>query len=167
MGIYRAGLLKLIHRFKYNGQARLAGPLGLLLKTGFEHYWSQEMVDLILPVPLYRQRMRQRGFNQAYLMLQPWLDSKALAKADPSWQILRETLVRQRHTSAQTGLDRQARQANLRNAFRVANPQAVVGRHILLVDDVFTTGATADGCARVLRRAGARRVDVLTLARTL
>ncbi len=116
--------------------------------------------DLVIPVPLHRARLRWRGFNQAALL------GAALARR-LNCPLDVATLARVHATAPQTARDRGARARNVRNAFAVRRPSRVAGRRILLVDDVMTTGATADECARVLRAAGARRIDVLTLARVL
>ena len=114
--------------------------------------------DVVIPVPLHRSRLRWRGFNQAALL------GAALARR-LKCLLDAATLARVRSTPPQTARDRTQRARNVSNAFAVRRPARVAGRRILLVDDVMTTGATADECARVLRAAGARRVDVLTLAR--
>ena len=116
--------------------------------------------DVVIPVPLHRSRLRWRGFNQAALL------GAALARRlHCSLDVA--TLSRVRSTAPQTARDRAQRTRNVRNAFAVRRPSRVAGQRVLLVDDVMTTGATADECARVLRAAGARRIDVLTLARVL
>ena len=114
--------------------------------------------DVVIPVPLHRSRLRWRGFNQAALL------GAALARR-LNCPLDVATLARVRPTPPQTARDRAQRARNVRDAFAVRRPARVAGRRILLVDDVMTTGATADECARVLHAAGARRVDVLTLAR--
>ena len=128
------------------------------------HHWLQRPLclelfyeaDLVAPVPLHPSRLRQRGFNQALL----------LAQAFPEVSLERELLVRVRHTPPQTSLKTpKERRENVKGAFTVPQPELVKGKKILLIDDVFTTGATVKECARVLRRAGAREVDVLTVAR--
>lgn len=116
--------------------------------------------DVVIPVPLHRSRLRWRGFNQAALL------GAALARR-LNCPLDVATLARVRSTPPQTARDRAHRTHNVRDAFAVRRPLRVAGRRVLLVDDVMTTGATADECARVLRAAGARRIDVLTLARVL
>ena len=115
---------------------------------------------LLVPVPLHRWRLWRRGFNQAVLIAA----SLGRRSATP---IERDALVRVRATRMSQGLNRRQRAAYVRAAFRVARPAAVAGRNIVLVDDVYTTGATAEACARVLRRAGAQSVRVLTWARVV
>jgi ComF family protein len=116
--------------------------------------------DVVIPVPLHRARLRWRGFNQAALL------GAALARR-LKCPLDVATLTRVRATPPQTARDRAQRTRNVRDAFAVRCPSRVVGRRVLLVDDVMTTGATADECARVVRAAGARKIDVLTLARVL
>jgi ComF family protein len=160
---YDRSLVDVIHCFKYKGKTRLAGPLGALLWRAYCRYWSSEPVDLILPVPLHRQRLRQRGFNQSELLLRAW--KKASHQAAPP--IASGVLVRAAATQAQAGLSRRDREVNIRGVFAVQRPELVRGRHLVVVDDVITTGATVAECARALLSSGAARVDVLALARVI
>jgi len=109
-----------------------------------------------------------RGFNQSFLLIQSWRKELLSNGADASGiAVVPELLKRLKPTLPQTGLGRAKRMNNLRGAFMVNNPKLVKNRRVLLVDDVYTTGATADACAGVLLKSGAARVDVLTLARTM
>jgi ComF family protein len=163
-GIYGPPLKTLIHKLKYRGQLRVAGPLGEILGSAFHRYWCHRTVDLIIPVPLHRKRLRERGFNQVQAMLRRWPRFDPVLSPLP---IADGILVRVRHTPAQAGLERQERQRNMHGAFRVDRPELVRGCAVLIVDDVMTTGATVTACTDALLRGGARRVDVLTLARAL
>ncbi len=128
-----------------------------VLKDWLQDPACQELAaaaDAILPVPLHVKRLKERGFNQALL----------LAQTLPGL-ILRDTLRRIRYTQPQTGLPPKARQENVHRAFAVSRPRDVQGKTVLLVDDVYTTGATVRECARSLRAAGAREVHVLTVTR--
>jgi ComF family protein len=110
----------------------------------------------------------RRGFNQAALLVHQWkklADLQGIA-FDPN-MICENRLYRCRHTASQTGLGKGRRAANLKNAFKVRNRQGMHDKCILLVDDVLTTGATVDACAKVLKGAGAGRIKVLTLARAV
>ncbi len=158
IGIYDGSLRLAIHTLKFNGRTSLAGPLGRLLFDTYRHHWPLGDIDLVAPVPLHRKRLRQRGFNQAYLLMRPWQLPVGTA-------IVRDLLTRTRDTAPQTGLDRRQRQGNIKNAFGMTRPGQAIGKRVLLVDDVLTTGATAEACAGALMRDGALRVDVLTLAR--
>lgn len=159
--IFDGPVVELIHQYKYRAKLRLARPFGMLLRKSFECFWPAGGADLAIPVPLHSRRRRQRGFNQAYVMLLRAIDAGLAVNVNA------DALHRVRHTPTQTGLDRQARKENMRKAFVVGNPKAIAGRHVLLVDDVMTTGATIDACALALKAAGASRVDALTLARVL
>ncbi len=151
----------LITRFKHQARWPYGRLLGERLAHHLEHAFADGLPrpDLLLPVPLARRRLRQRGFNQAQ-MLADWL-SRPLGIATDA-----RVLDRVLDTPAQQQLDAATRRRNLRQAFAIATAADVKGRHLALVDDVLTTGATAEALARLLKRAGAERVDVYCLART-
>lgn len=146
-----------LHHYKYGRDVTLAPSLGEFLAArrplAVDH-------DAILPVPLHLDRLRWRGFNQALLLARP-LARQARVELSP------RALERCRPTAPQVGLGESDRRSNLRGAFRVRPGFDARGRAFLLVDDVMTTGATLNECARVLRRAGAARVDALVLARVM
>jgi len=150
----------LVHAFKYGDRLDLAPTLGLwTARVGRELLAD---ADAIVPVPLHWRRLWARRFNQSALLAQ------AMAK-DCGKPVLYDTLKRVKATAQQVGLTRAQRAENIQGAFRVpdAGKAAIAGRRLILVDDVLTTGATAEGCARVLLRAGAANVDVLTFARVV
>jgi ComF family protein len=159
-GVYEGTLMEAIHRLKYGGKTALSGPLGALAKEAFYQFWEVGTIDLLLPVPLHIKRLRERGFNQAHLINKKWASVEGIPFDG-------FTLSRSRWTEPQTSLSRAERRKNVKGAFSLRRPDRVKGKRILLVDDVFTTGATANECARVLLKAGGRWVDVLTLARTV
>jgi ComF family protein len=165
-GSYESGLRDLIHMLKYQQVRPAANVLGRMLSEvvgDLEGGWEPATV-LVIPVPLFAAKLRQRGFNQAELIARTALK---LIPARDRYALKTDVLERSRDTQSQIGLTRHQRRENLRGAFRVIDRAEVAGREILLVDDVFTTGTTASECARVLRRAGAARVWVATVARTL
>ncbi len=165
-GAYEGGLRDLIHLLKYEGVRPAASVLGRMLAeaiTVLEPEFTTQSVAVI-PVPLYRGKLLQRGFNQAKLIARAAL--KCLGP-DDRFILCTGVLERTRETASQIGLTRHQRRENLRGAFAVARPEQIASRDVLLLDDVVTTGATVSECARVLRRAGAQNVWVATVARTL
>jgi ComF family protein len=119
---------------------------------------------LVIPVPLFKGRRRQRGFNQAELIARAALKTRT---AGERLLLATDMLLRTRATQSQIGLTSHQRRENMRGAFTIARAAEVTGREIVLVDDVYTTGTTATECARMLRKAGAAKVWVATVARTL
>lgn len=166
VGGYGQGLLDAIHLLKYNGQIALSRPLGQLLFLTFCRYFSDQSIDRIVPIPLHRSRMANRGFNQAFLLVQHFEKKwRQCHGTKPSWKVDYPLLKRCKNTASQTGFNSQDRRKNLKNAFVVTAPHRVKGMAILLVDDVYTTGTTCLEAAGALRRAGAASVNVLVLAR--
>lgn len=149
---------EVVHQFKYNGKRYLAGTLADWMALGLgDPRLVSPRVDVLIPVPLFAGKLRKRGFNQALLLAEEVHRRSRLPVV--------EALVRKRDTGTQTRLHREARMENLRGAFAVRQSRDVVNRHVLLIDDVLTTGATLDACAQVLRKAGASSVRALTVAR--
>lgn len=167
-GIYDRTLKKAIHCFKYRGKIQMARPFGMLLFAAFIRFWDIKNIDLIVPVPLHLKRLKARGFNQAYLLVKNWKKLAASSGMEASdITVDRNVLVRSRWTEPQTGLGRKKRMKNIKNAFKVNDCSRIAGGRILLIDDVLTTGATVNECAKTLISDGAKRVDVLTLARAM
>jgi len=161
-------LTRVIHCFKYKGKVQLADPLAELLLTAYSSFWEIDSIDIILPVPLHIKRFRKRGFNQAYLLVRNWNILAGQSRCRPAdLQIERDLLVRTVATEPQSALGRAKRAVNIKNAFDLKDRDKVKDKRILLIDDVYTTGATVDECARLLLNCGARHVDVLTLARAI
>ncbi|NEU13610.1 ComF family protein [Methylobacterium sp. BTF04] len=157
VALYDGTARDLVHRLKYDDRLDLSGVLTRMMASAGAELLSD--TDCLVPIPLHYFRLWRRRFNQAALLANG-VGAIAKVPCDPG------LLARVKATRSQVGLSRPARAANLQGAFRVrdaARPR-LQGRRILLVDDVMTTGATANAAARVLLRAGARSVDVLTFA---
>jgi ComF family protein len=143
--------------FKHGRRIAVGRHLGRLMAERAMALFGLSGIDTIIPVPLHPSRKRERGFNQAYIL------AKVLSRRYDV-PVLKGGLDRIRPTPPQTG-KRRERIRNVRGAFQVRRPDRIHGRSILLVDDVFTTGATVNECAKVLMKAGAQVVWVYTLAR--
>lgn len=168
-GQHSGALMKLVHAYKYYGKTGLGKPLGTLLHICYRRHFGHVPLDLIAPVPLHRQKLVKRGFDQVAHMLYYWpWENNAAGRQTLNGTVLAGTLLKRvKNTDTQTGLDRQQRGKNVKNAFAVGDRAFVKKKRILLVDDVFTTGATLEECALALNRAGAAAVYCLTLSRTL
>jgi ComF family protein len=167
-GSYDGNLCGLIHLLKYEQVRPAAGILGDLLAQAMAGLLadSESGTKILVPVPLHSSRLHQRGFNQAELIARAAMRSlPGFARLD--LQLRTDVLRRKRPTDTQTGLTRHQRRENIRGAFEAARPEEIAGKEVLLVDDVFTTGTTVSECAKVLRRAGAERVLVATVARVM
>ena len=166
-GIYHGRMRELIHALKYERLTPAARPMGRMLATAIAQLHGPAPAEmLVVPVPLHRRRAAARGFNQTRLLARHAL--AALRRTHPGWKLSlapRALLVRTRNTESQAGLSPRQRRINLRRAFRVTAPETIAGRHILVVDDILTTGATARAAALALKRAGAASVWIATLAR--
>ena len=155
---------RLVLPFKHGDRTDIARSCGGWMARAGSELLAE--ADLIAPVPLHWRRLLTRRYNQAVLL------ARAVFRAQPeqvSARLAPDLLRRHRWTGSQAGLRAKERRRNVREAFEVHPRWAagVVGKTVLLVDDVLTTGATAEACARVLQRGGARHVDVLTLARVV
>jgi ComF family protein len=147
----------LLHQLKYQGQQDVGKALGQLYGAELATAGFSAGFDLIVPVPLHRRKLARRGYNQADAF------AEGLATALPCpWSSA--ALRRTEHTASQTRKSRTERWQNVATVFEVARPQEVLGRHILLVDDVLTTGATLEACGAALLAAGARAVSIATIA---
>lgn len=150
----------LIHAFKYSARTHLRRPLALLIVEHLTDFIAERKPDLIVPVPLHVRRLRSRGFNQALLL------GELLAR---EWQLplQRRAMRRIRWTEPQITLAADQRRENVRGAFVVAEAAVVQSKRVLLVDDVFTTGSTVEECSKMLKKAGAAEVLVITVSRAL
>ena len=166
--VYEPIMTEVIHCFKYRGKIQLVRPLSELLLTAFVFFWDKDSIDVVVPVPLHSKKLRNRGFNQAYLMIRNWSTMTASRFIEPCClRVEEDILIRKVSTGPQSALGRAERAVNIKNAFELKRGAKIADKRILLIDDVYTTGATANECARLLLNRGARQVDVLTLARAV
>jgi ComF family protein len=160
IGRYEGPLRQAIHQFKYRGKLHLKRPLLRLALEHFDAHFPAAVFDAIIPVPLHRERLMQREFNQATVL------AKGLAYY-LHVPVLEQLLVRVRSTRPQVELNGRERRQNVEQAFAVTDAAALEDKQVLIVDDVFTTGATLGEIARTIKVAGARQVDVFALARVV
>ncbi len=162
-GLYRGTLRALLHLLKYDRIEPVARPLGALMAAQYAALPGAPRTVTVVPVPLHEAKRRQRGFNQAELL------ARALVREGKrrgfALQLETGSLERRRSTESQAGLSPAGRRRNLQAAFAVPARAGLAGCDVLLVDDIFTTGATARAASSALKRAGAREVWVATAAR--
>ncbi len=159
-GLYEGALKEAIHRFKYGAVFPLVRVFGDLLQPILYTVSQDYPVDVMIPVPLHIRRLRERGFNQALLLVRELGKRTGIPYEERALKKIKDTPV-------QIALKKRERRKNLRGAFQARDQGAIQGKAVMLVDDVYTTGATVNECSRTLLKAGAERVAVLTVARTL
>jgi ComF family protein len=155
---YEDRVMEAIHRFKYGSAIYYAKPLGALMYERGRNFFNFNFYDLIVPVPLHKKRVKEREYNQSQLLAEEVSKHSGIP-------VECALLERIKETNSQVGLKKEEREKNVRNAFAVVVSESVKDKTILLIDDVISTTATVNECARALRKAGAKRVDVLALAR--
>ena len=159
-GVYAGPLARAVINLKFNGRLDHADPLGQMIAAAFFfNGFDEEQYDVIVPVPLSLGRLMKRGYNQAEALAET---AARFIKLPVKHRWLKKT----RHCAPQASLPRNERWQNVTGAFS-ANSQGLRSKNILLIDDIMTTGATSSTAARALKQAGANRVGVLTVARTL
>lgn len=153
---YREGIKELMFRFKYYDATYLARDMAFMMSAAIKGEAIE--VDMLMAVPLHPQKERKRGYNQSHLL------AKHISRnLEIDYQ--KNNLIRVKDTRVMHNLSREQRRANLEDAFQIKDIQAIEGKNVLLVDDIFTTGATANSCSKVLMEGGAKSVTVLTFAR--
>ncbi|HUL21956.1 MAG TPA: ComF family protein [Thermodesulfobacteriota bacterium] len=160
LAAFEGSLQGAIHRWKYEGKTHLTPFFAEWMAEGLNRYWGPDALEVLIPVPLHRQRLRERGFNQALLLAEELSRRTGI----PS---LKTILKKKKPSLPQVNLSRVERERGLRGAFHVAERKELLGKSVLLIDDVYTTGATVNECSKALVKGGAERVDVLTLAHAL
>jgi ComF family protein len=160
LGAYEGSLQEAIHRWKYEGKTYLTPFFAQWMTEALNRYWDADSFDLLIPVPLHPRRLRERGFNQILLLIKEISSRTGIPYG-------KTILQKKKPTLPQVSLSGIERERGIRGAFHVLRTEGLMGRSVLLVDDVYTTGATVNECSKVLRRGGAERVDVLTLAHAI
>lgn len=155
--LYEKPISSMIRRFKYDGKHYLAKPFAKILT--YEYAQSKYEVDLVLPIPMFYKREKERGYNHAKLLAKEFCKLTSLP-------LDTKNFVRIINTNQQAKLSKDEREKNMHNAFRVIDSGLVKNKKILLIDDIITTGATIDECARVLYECGASEVNALAIAHT-
>ncbi len=153
---YDTPMNTLIKKFKYNERAELCGFFADMISEHIKNCDLYKEIKFILAVPLHKSKYRDRGYNQSSLIAEKVADKCDLF-------ILRDNLLRIKNTRSQIGLTYRQRVANMKNAFGVFNPHELEGISVILIDDVFTTGATTSECAKTLKESGCREVFVITV----
>lgn len=158
---YNSAIGEAIRLLKYNSKEVMAKPLAKLMFESMPKLLPGEGYDYIIPVPLHKKRQRKRGYNQMEL-IGKWLSRTT------GIPIESHSLIKKKNNQSQTKLGPKERIENVRDAFDISDPSTIIGKKILLIDDVMTTGATANECARILAKKGkTRHVDIFTLTRRL
>lgn len=156
--VYSESVARAIQAFKYEGKRYLALPFAKLLNQEFDKSFREDIkIDLITYVPLFKSKQKKRGYNQSKLLA---IELSKLVELPLS----KDNLIRIKDTATQTNLTYKERQKNLDGAFLAKDPSQFKNRNILLMDDVLTTGSTAEHCAKILKKAKAKEVYVLTIA---
>lgn len=154
---YGGAIRDVIHDFKYRGAVKWARPLGLLMKERVKKDARFIDINMVIPVPLHEHRLKLRGYNQSELL------AKEISR-ELDLPLAAHALCRFKDTPSQTGLTKTRRHENLLNAFQIKDANAIKGKNILLVDDIYTTGATVESCAQIMKNGGAKSVYVVTCA---
>jgi len=161
VGIYLGVLKECIHLFKYYGEEKLTEPLGeLLIDYLAKNQEFEKKVDLIIPVPLHKNDLKRRGFNQSVLL------GRVIGNYF-SIPLKEEVLIKKKLTPSQVNLSKKEREKNILRAFSIERTEEIKDKNILILDDIFTTGSTVEECAKELMKAHANNIFVLTLARSV
>lgn len=157
VALYEGALREMLAEFKYRYRPDLGEALGLLMVEWVKLHREFQDFDIIIPIPINQQKLNLRGYNQAQLLASPLQRYLGINLKD-------DIIIREKITESQNKLDKEQRFVNIKGAFRVVDTKPLSGAKVLLIDDIFTTGATTSEASRVLLRAGSLEVKILTLA---
>lgn len=153
-------LQKIVHELKYANNPELGDFLGKLIwnECGKSDFFCD--IDCLVPIPLHPKRIKQRGYNQSFHLAKGICDASGLP-------LIADNLLRTKNNPSQTGLSRTERWANVENIFSVVAPELLANKHVLLIDDILTTGSTIESCARQILQCSKTRISILTLGSTI
>lgn len=159
-------ILDLVKMLKYKDKAFLAKKMSWFMVKTYLESFGDNVHDIFMPIPMHKNKLRKRGYNQTMILALEIL-KKAKNKSVLFPELKKNILMKKANTQPQTGLNFHMRKSNLKRAFRVKDFSSLINKSVLLIDDVVTTGATIDECAKNLLDAGAKKVDAITFARTV
>lgn len=155
---YDSIIRKLILKYKFQEKSYLYKIFVKNLKNNKKTYLFLKKYDIIIPVPISKKRLKERGYNQSSLL------SKEISK-DFNIEYNDKCLLKHKHTESQSSLNKELRTKNVEDVYSVKNQEKIINKKILLVDDIYTTGSTVNECSKVLRQAGAENIGILTIAK--
>lgn len=155
----KSSIQRIVHEIKYKNNPELAMHMGKLMGIRMDNVIKTYCIDVCIPMPLHPKKLKKRGYNQAALLCKG-IETTGMIP------MIEQVLVRRKHTATQTKKSRIERWDNVGDVFSVEQPESILGKHILLVDDVITTGASTEACAQTLFQAGAGMVSIAGLAFT-
>ena len=155
---YSGIMRNLLLNYKFNEKPYLYEGLINFFNKYQKNYLQFDFYDIIMPVPISRKRLKSRGYNQSLLF------AKGIAKI-LNINLRKDILIKQTNNKMQSTLNKLQREENVKDVYKLKNNKDIINKRILLVDDIFTTGATANECSKVLKLAGTQKIDVLTIAK--
>lgn len=156
---YEGRIRKLIIDYKFNDKAYLSNFFTKIIIKNEKICRKIKSYDIIIPVPIHKKRKNERGYNQSELI------AKKIVENINQLQLVTDSLIKQKNTVAQSTLTKQQRKQNVKQVYKIANKQKIQNKKIILLDDIYTTGATAEECSKILKQNGAKEILVLTIAK--
>lgn len=156
---YEGTIRKLIIDYKFNDKAYLSNFFTKIIIKNEKICRKIKSYDIIIPVPIHKKRKNERGYNQSELI------AKKIVENINQLQLVTDSLIKQKNTVAQSTLTKQQRKQNVKQVYKIANKQKIQNKKIILLDDIYTTGATAEECSKILKQNGAKEILVLTIAK--